>query len=50
MMILAAIVAMEFLIVLKQRFSGIYRAPGTTPHSNTLAVYVNMFNMLWKNV
>ncbi|MGD8208001.1 MAG: O-antigen ligase family protein [Thiohalocapsa sp.] len=47
LMILAAIVAMEFLIVLKQRFSGIYRAPGTTPHSNTLAVYVNMFNMLF---
>lgn len=47
LMIFAAIVAMEFLIVLKQRFSGIYRAPGTTPHSNTLAVYVNMFNMLF---
>jgi O-antigen ligase len=47
LMILAAIVAMEFLMVLKQRFSGVYRAPGTTPHSNTLAVYVNMFNMLF---
>jgi len=47
LMILAAIVAMEFLFVLKQRFSGIYRAPGTTPHSNTLAVYINMFNMLF---
>ena len=47
LMILAGIVAMEFLFVLKQRFSGIYRAPGTTPHSNTLAVYINMFNMLF---
>jgi O-antigen ligase len=47
LMILAAIVAMEFLFVLKQRFSGIYRAPGTTPHSNTLAVYINIFNMLF---
>lgn len=45
--ILAAIVAMEFLFVLKQRFSGVYRAPGTTPHSNTLALYINMLNMLF---
>ena len=47
LMILVGIVAMEFLFVLKQRFSGVYRAPGTTPHSNTLAVYINMFNMLF---
>lgn len=47
LMILAAIVAMEFLLVLKQRFSGVYRAPGTTPHSNTLALYINMLNMLF---
>lgn len=47
LMILAGIVAMELLIVFKQRFSGIYRAPGTTPHSNTLAMYINMFNMLF---
>jgi O-antigen ligase len=47
LLILAAIVAMEFLFVLMQRFSGIYRAPGTTPHSNTLAAYINMFNMLF---
>jgi len=47
LMILAAIVAMEFLFVLKQRFSGVYRAPGTTPHSNTLALYINMLNMLF---
>lgn len=47
LMILAAIVAMEFLIVLKQRMGGIYRAPGTTPHSNTLAVYINIMNMMF---
>lgn len=47
LMILAGIVAMEFLIVLKQRLGGIYRAPGTTPHSNTLAVYINMMNMIF---
>ncbi|MGB0712414.1 MAG: O-antigen ligase family protein [Gammaproteobacteria bacterium] len=47
LMILAAIVCMEFLIVLKQRMGGIYRAPGTTPHSNTLAVYINMMNMIF---
>ncbi len=47
LMILVGIVAMELLIVFKQRFSGIYRAPGTTPHSNTLAMYINMFNMLF---
>lgn len=45
--ILAAIVAFEFLLVLQQRASGIYRAPGTTPHSNTLAVYINMMNMIF---
>ena len=47
LMIFAGIVAMEFLFVLKQRASGIYRAPGTTPHSNTLAAYINMFNMVF---
>ena len=47
LMILAGIVAMEFLFMFKQRMSGIYRPPGTTPHSNTLAVYVNMFNMVF---
>ncbi len=45
--ILAAIVAMEFLFVIEQRFSGIYRAHGTTPHSNTLANYINMINMVF---
>lgn len=45
--ILAAIVAFEFALVLLQRASGIYRAPGTTPHSNTLAVYINMMNMVF---
>lgn len=45
--ILAAIIAIEFLFVLKQRLGGIYRAPGTTPHSNTLAGYVNVINMVF---
>ncbi|MDP4598248.1 MAG: O-antigen ligase family protein [Pseudomonadales bacterium] len=45
--ILAAIVAIEFLVVINQRLSGIYRAPGTTPHSNTLAGYINFINMLF---
>jgi O-antigen ligase len=47
LLILASIVCMEFLIVMKQRMSGIYRAPGTTPHSNTLAVYIDMMNMIF---
>jgi O-antigen ligase len=45
--ILAAIVCMEFLLVLKQRASGIYRAVGSTPHPNTLAMYINMMNMIF---
>lgn len=45
--ILAAIVAMEMLLVLDQRMSGIYRAFGSTPHSNTLAGYINMINMIF---
>ncbi len=45
--VLAAIVAMEFALVLEQRFSGIYRAHGSTPHSNTLANYINMMNMIF---
>ena len=45
--ILAAIVAMEFLFVIEQRLSGIYRAHGTMPHSNTLASYFNMINMVF---
>lgn len=45
--ILATIVAMEFLLVIEQRLSGIYRAHGTMPHSNTLATYINMINMIF---
>jgi O-antigen ligase len=45
--ILAAIVCMEFLLVLNQRASGIYRAVGSTPHPNTLAMYINMMNMIF---
>jgi len=45
--ILAAIVFMEFILTLKQRATGIYRAQGSTPHSNTLALYINMINMIF---
>lgn len=45
--ILAAIVCMEMLMVMDQRLSGIYRAFGSTPHSNTLAGYINMVNMIF---
>lgn len=45
--ILAAIVCLEFFLVLKQRASGIYRAVGSTPHPNTLAIYINMMNMIF---
>jgi O-antigen ligase len=45
--ILAAIVCMEFLLVLKQRAFGVYRAVGSTPHPNTLAMYINMMNMIF---
>jgi len=45
--ILVAIVAIEFLYVLEQRLAGMYRAKGTTPHSNTLAGYINMLNMIF---
>lgn len=47
MLTLAAMVGFQFLLVLQQRFSGIYRASGSTPHSNTLAMYINMMNMLF---
>jgi hypothetical protein len=45
--ILAAIVLIEFLFVINQRLHGVYRAPGTTPHSNTLAGYINFINMIF---
>ena len=47
LLILAAIVAFEFLQVLLQRFGGLYRAQGTMPHSNTLALYINVINMIF---
>lgn len=47
LLILASIVAFEFLLVLYQRSMGIYRATGTLPHSNTLALYINMMNMIF---
>ncbi len=47
LMVLAAIVCMEFFLVVQQRMVGVYRPPGSTPHSNTLAVYINMMNMIF---
>ncbi len=47
LLILATIVAFEFLVVLYQRASGIYRAMGSLPHSNTLALYINLINMIF---
>lgn len=47
LLILAAIVGLEFLLVLQQRQAGIYRAVGSTPHPNTLAIYINMMNMIF---
>jgi hypothetical protein len=45
--VLAAMVAFQFLLVMKDRMGGIYRATGSTPHSNTLAMYINMMNMIF---
>ncbi|MEM7252236.1 MAG: O-antigen ligase family protein [Pseudomonadota bacterium] len=45
--VFAGIVAMEFLFVLQQKLGGTYRARGTTPHSNTLSVYINMLTMVF---
>jgi O-antigen ligase len=47
LLILVAIVSFEFMLVIYQRLIGIYRAHGTMPHSNTLAVYMNMINMIF---
>ncbi len=47
LMVLAAMVAFQFLLVIQQRLGGVYRARGSTPHSNTLALYINMMNMLF---
>jgi hypothetical protein len=46
-MVLAAMVGLQFLLVMQDRLSGIYRAKGSTPHSNTLAMYINMMNMIF---
>jgi O-antigen ligase len=46
-LILAAIVSFEFLLVLLQRAGGTYRAFGSMPHSNTLALYINVINMIF---
>jgi hypothetical protein len=46
-LVLMAMVLLEFLLVLDQRAAGIYRAIGSTPHSNTLAMYINMMNMIF---
>jgi cell division protein FtsW (lipid II flippase) len=47
LMVLAGMVALQFLLVLQDRMNGIYRAKGSTPHSNTLAMYINMMNMIF---
>jgi O-antigen ligase len=47
LLILVAIVSFEFMLVIYQRLIGIYRAHGTMPHSNTLALYMNMINMIF---
>ena len=46
-LVMMAMVLLEFLLVLDQRAAGIYRAHGSTPHSNTLAIYINMLNMIF---
>ena len=47
LLIMAAIVTFEFLLVLQQRWTGIYRATGSMPHPNTLVFYINMMNMIF---
>jgi cell division protein FtsW (lipid II flippase) len=32
---------------MQDRLGGVYRAKGSTPHSNTLAMYINMMNMIF---
>lgn len=46
-MVLVSMVAVQFALVLWQRATGLYRAVGSTPHPNTLAVYVNFMNMVF---
>ena len=47
LLVLVAMVAVQFGLVLWQRATGLYRAVGSTPHPNTLAVYVNFMNMVF---
>jgi len=47
LLVLVAMVGIQFLLVLGQRAGGLYRAVGSTPHPNTLAVYVNFMNMIF---
>lgn len=47
---MVGMVAIQFALVLGQRASGVYRAVGSTPHPNTLAVYVNLLNMVFLSV
>jgi len=46
-LVLVAMVGVQFSLVLWQRATGLYRAVGSTPHPNTLAVYVNFMNMVF---
>lgn len=46
-LLMASIVALQFVFAVEQRFSGLYRVVGTTPHANTLAGYLNLFNMIF---
>jgi O-antigen ligase len=46
-LVLVAMVGIQFTLVLWQRATGLYRAVGSTPHPNTLAVYVNFLNMVF---
>jgi len=47
LLVLVAMVGVQFGLVLWQRATGLYRAVGSTPHPNTLAVYVNFMNMIF---
>lgn len=47
LLVLVAMVGVQFGLVLWQRATGLYRAVGSTPHPNTLAVYVNCMNMIF---
>lgn len=47
LLVLVAMVGVQFGLVLWQRATGLYRAVGSTPHPNTLAVYVNFMNMVF---